>query len=95
MSSTMLFIALALFIAGLVFFGVSKKTKDEGEDWSGTLQWGYLLMLVGVFITLAYFMSFTAVLLIFVLVTGVVWFYDRAQVKKNAAAAGERHHAVD
>ncbi|MBP6562029.1 MAG: signal peptidase I [Neisseriaceae bacterium] len=95
MSSTMLFIALGLFIAGLVFFGVSKKTKGEGEDWSGTLQWGYLLMLVGVFITLAYFMSFTAVLLIFVLVTGVVWFYDRAQVKKNAAAAGERHHAVD
>ncbi len=94
MSANMLFGAMVLFIVGVVLFIKSKKTRDEGEDWSSGLQWGYLLMLVGVFGCLAYFMSFTAVLLIFVLVTGAVWFYDRAQVKKNAAAASERHPAA-
>ncbi|MBP6345081.1 MAG: signal peptidase I [Neisseriaceae bacterium] len=95
MTPNMLFGAIALFVVGLVLFAKSKKTKEAGEDWSSALQWGYLLMLVGVFGGLSYFMSFTAVLLIFVLVTGVVWFYDRAQTKKKTDQASNKHHFVD
>ena len=69
--------AIAALIAGIVLFAVSKKQREDNGEWSSSLQWGYLLMMVGVFGVLSSFMSFTAVLLIFVLFTGIVWAWHR------------------
>lgn len=83
MSERLLYLAIAALVVGLVlFFASSKKRQDSGE-WSNTLQWGYLLMMIGVFGVLAKYLSFTAVLLVFVLFTAVVWFISKA-VRKQA-----------
>lgn len=98
MSERMFFISILLFVCGAVAYAVSNKERNlESNEWSGALQWGYLLMMIGVFGVLAHFMSFTAVLLIFTLFTFVVWLWDRknrkaAGVEKAADASG---HFVD
>ncbi len=77
------FAAIGAFILGALLFWKSEKTRKEGEDWSNSLQWGYLLMMIGAFGLLAKFMSFTAVLLCFVLGTGLIWVYDKVVRRKN------------
>lgn len=68
--------AVALAAGGLLFAASSKQRGANGE-WSNALQWGYLLMMVGVFGLLSAVMSFTAVLLAFVLFTGSVWLWHK------------------
>ncbi|WWV75280.1 signal peptidase I [Neisseria leonii] len=75
--------ALAAVAAGAVMWFRSSKTRTENGEWNNGLQWAYLLMLVGVFGLLASAMSFTAVLLVFVLFTGAVWLWRRLKVGKN------------
>ena len=73
MSENLLYMAIAAFVIGVVMFAISSKQRQDTGEWSNTLQWGYLLMMVGVFGVLAKYLSFTAVLLIFVLITGMIW----------------------
>ena len=68
-----MWMTIGAFIAGLVLYITSNKTRTETGEWSSGLQWGYLLMMVGVFGLLSFGMNFTTVLLVFVLFTGVVW----------------------
>ncbi|WP_274584287.1 signal peptidase I [Neisseria leonii] len=75
--------ALAAVAAGAVMWFKSGKMRTENGEWNNGLQWAYLLMLVGVFGLLASAMSFTAVLLVFVLFTGAVWLWRRLKVGKN------------
>lgn len=91
MSERLFYVAIAAFVLGLVlYFASSKKRQDTGE-WSNTLQWGYLLMMVGVFGVLAKYLSFTAVLLVFVAFTGVVWGISRSiRTKANKALAARK-----
>lgn len=92
MTENMIYISIILFIAGgILYFFSDKKRNEENHEWSGGLQWGYLLMMIGVFGTLANFMSFTAVLLIFVVLTFILWIIQRQQRKKE----GEIGHFVD
>ncbi len=93
MSNTLILGAVAALIAGLVLYAKSSKSREESGEWSNGLQWGYLLMMVGVFGVLSVFMSFTAVLLIFVLLTGIVWFIHKGRLKKNPA--GDSNHFTD
>ena len=82
-SNTILYAAIAALVAGIVLFAVSGKTRQENGEWSGGLQWGYLLMMVGSFGLLAKLMSLTAVLLLLVLFTGAVWLWARAARKQR------------
>ncbi|WP_289623070.1 signal peptidase I [Neisseria montereyensis] len=91
MTNNLLYAAIAAFIIGLLMFAKSNKEREETGEWSNSLQWGYLLMMVGVFGVLSAFMSFTAVLLIFVLFTGVVWFIHKSRLKKQAGQARANH----
>lgn len=79
--------ALAALIAGgVMLFSGSKQRNDTGE-WGSGVQWGYLLMMVGVFGVLAAGLkwSFTAVLLLFTVLTGIVWVWRKLAVKdKNS-----------
>ena len=89
MSQTLFFAAIGAFVLGMGLFWKSDKTRQEGEDWSNTLQWGYLLMMSGAFGIMANFMSFTAVLLIFVVLTGAIWIYDKVVYAKDRKAIAQ------
>ncbi|MDO5640441.1 MAG: signal peptidase I [Neisseria sp.] len=91
MGNNLLWAAVAAFVIGLVLYFKSDKARTENGEWSGALQWGYLLMMVGVFGVLSSLMSFTAVLLIFVLFTGIVWFVHKSRLKKGANHADGNH----
>lgn len=71
--------AAVAMVAGVVLYIVSSKQRGDNGEWSNMLQWGYLLVMVGVFGLLSAAMSFTAVLLVFVLFTGAVWFWHKLQ----------------
>ena len=72
-----------LSFAALVFGAFSvysdSKQRNEKGEWSGRLQWGYLLMMIGIFGILAVGIqwSMTAVLLLFTVFTGAVWLWRR------------------
>lgn len=95
MNKTLIFGAVAALLIGLVLFAKSSKNREANGEWSNSLQWGYLLMMVGVFGILSAFMSFTAVLLVFVLITGVIWFVHKGRLKKQAEHHGAANHFTD
>lgn len=95
MNKTLIFGAVAALLIGLVLFAKSSKDREANGEWSNSLQWGYLLMMVGVFGILSAFMSFTAVLLVFVLITGVIWFVHKGRLKKQAEHHGAANHFTD
>lgn len=94
MGTNLVLAAVAAFIIGLVLYFNSSKVREENGEWSGGLQWGYLLMMVGVFGVLSFFMSFTAVLLIFVIFTGIVWCVHKGRLKKDPGHQ-DRGHFTD
>ncbi|PIT60065.1 signal peptidase I [Snodgrassella alvi] len=91
MSKTMIIGAAVLLVLGILLFFKSTKVREENGEWSGTLQWGYLLMLVGTFGLLSALMSFTAVLLLFVLFTGIAWCIHRRKKKMNSGLLDDNH----
>src|SRR5689334_23325886 len=79
----------------LIVFGGGKRDV-AAKDWPASIQWGYLALVVGGFGILSSSMSFTAVMLVFVLITGVVWALDKLLLaKKRMAEAREVGHFVD
>ena len=88
MSNTLILAAIGALIAGVVMFLRSSKEREANGEWSSGLQWGYLLMMVGVFGLLSAAMSFTAVLLVFVLFTGAVWLLHKRRLKSQAHTDG-------
>lgn len=68
----------ALLIGALLLFSGSKE-RTEHNEWGNGVQWGYLLMMIGVFGVLASGLSwsFTAVLLTFTLFTGAIWLWRK------------------
>ncbi|WP_281786070.1 signal peptidase I [Uruburuella suis] len=93
MSNTLILAAIGALIAGVVMFLRSSKEREANGEWSGGLQWGYLLIMVGVFGLLSAAMSFTAVLLIFVLFTGAVWLLHKRRLKNQVHTDG--NHFTD
>ena len=91
MSSTMIIGAGILLVVGIILFIVSNKEREQNGEWSTKLQWGYLMILIGLFGLLSIIMSFTAVLLLFVLITGVTWFIHRRSRKKNDNQLDNNH----
>ncbi len=91
MGTNLLFAAIAAFVFGVVLYLKSSKVREDNGEWSSGLQWGYLLMMIGVFGVLSFFMSFTAVLLVFVVFTGIVWFIHKGRLKKDPAHQDEGH----
>ncbi len=73
--TTITYAAMGAMIVGAVLLLSGSKKRDENGEWGSTLQWGYLLLMVGIFAFLSAGLtwSFTAVLLAFTLFTGVIW----------------------
>ncbi len=91
MSNTLFFAAIVVLIVGMVMFVKSNKDRQESGEWSNALQWGYLLMMIGIFGILAKFISFTAILLLFTVSTGIIWFVGKKQLKKAKEQASDNH----
>jgi len=87
----------AAAIAGLLLIMFGGKKQAGAKDWPAGVQWGYLALVIGVFGILSDYMSFTAVMLVFVLITGLVWGLDKWVLAKKRAGAGldEPGHLVD
>ena len=83
--------AIVVLLAGLVLNFKSSKERQENGEWSSGLQWSYLLCMVGVFGILSEFMSFTAVLLVFVVFTGIVWAIHKGRLKKSETGKDNAH----
>lgn len=79
-------------ILGVIFLFCANKQRDEDGEWSSALQWGYLLLMVGIFAFLSETMawSFTAVLLTFTLTTGVIWVWAKL-THRNKNIADNNH----
>ncbi|XLM22102.1 signal peptidase I, partial [Chromobacterium piscinae] len=72
------------------------KKQEGAKDWPQSVQWGYLALVIGGFGFLSNYMSFTAVMLVFVVITGAVWALDKwLLAKKRAASGAEAGHFVD
>lgn len=91
MSTTLLWAAVAALVAGIVLYLKSSKVREANGEWSGSLQWGYLLAMAGVFGILSFFMSFTAVLLVFVVFTGIMWLMHKSRLKKDPSHRDTAH----
>lgn len=75
----------ALVIGAVMLFSGSKQRNSKGE-WSSSIQWGYLLMMIGLFGFLAAGLSwsFTAVLLLFTVLTAITWVWKKFRKDKDA-----------
>lgn len=82
------FAALAALIVGAFMLFSGSKERNAGGEWGSGVQWGYLLMMVGVFGVLAagFKWSFTAVLLLFTLFTFAIWLWRKAALKGKSGA---------
>lgn len=79
------FAAIAALIAGGVMLFSGSKERNEAGEWGSGVQWGYLLMMVGIFGILAAGLkwSFTAVLLLFTVLTGIIWLWRKFSLKNT------------
>lgn len=94
MSTNLLYAAIAAMAVGFVMFLFSSKERGENGEWSSALQWGYLLIMVGIFGVLSFNMSFTAVLLVFVAFTGIIWLIHKFRLSRDPSHK-DRGHFTD
>lgn len=81
----MTYLAAAALIVGIVLWFVSDKKRNEQQQWHSALEWAYLLMTAGVFgILAATSLSVTAILLLFVVFSGVLWVWHKGYLKAAA-----------
>ena len=91
MSTNLIYGAIAAIVIGIFLYFKSSKERQENGEWSSGLQWAYLLCMIGVFGILSFYMSFTAVLLIFVVFTGIVWAIHKGRLKKDPSHQDKAH----
>jgi signal peptidase I len=95
-SSNLFWVFVAAAIAGFVLIAAGGKKAPGAKDWPATIQWGYLALVIGAFGMLSEWMSFTAVMLVLVVVTGVIWALDKLVLdRKRAEVGAEPGHLVD
>lgn len=84
-------------LAGLLLVVFGGKKQAGAKDWPASVQWGYLALVIGAFGMLSDWMSFSSVMLVFVLITGLVYGFDKWVLAKKRAGAGldEPGHFVD
>ncbi len=83
-------------VAGVLMIASGGKHKAPGEkEWPASVQWGYILLLAGFFGVLSNWMSFSAVMLVIVLITGFGWALDRFYLARRRAPGEEPGHVID
>lgn len=76
---------LFAFVAaiGPILILLDRRPLAKGEEPPMIVQTGYFAVMIGIFGVLSQFMSFTAVMLIFVLVFGAIWGVDKLLLEKH------------
>ncbi|GAA5785466.1 signal peptidase I [Chitiniphilus shinanonensis] len=81
-------IGVVVTVVGVIMSIIGAKHERKGDEPPQLVQYGYLAVIVGVFILLVNFFSIAAAMLIFVLITGVIWVADKFVLAKKRQ--GER-----
>ncbi|MDO4433600.1 MAG: signal peptidase I [Alysiella sp.] len=77
--------ALAALCVGAIMLFSGSKQRNEAGEWGSGVQWGYLLIMVGIFGVLSGGLkwSFTAILLLFTAITGLLWLWKKCLHKNE------------
>ena len=87
--------ALLALIVGIGLFAISSKERGENGEWSDSLQRGYHLITIGTLGLLALKIGFAAVLLVFVVFTGVIWLWRKLSFSpEQTTTVGEKGQKV-
>lgn len=80
-----LIVGIAALVLGplLIRFGAGHERKNNEPP--QMVQHGYLALVIGLFVVLVQFFSIAAAMLVFVLVSGVIWFMERLVWRKKRA----------
>jgi signal peptidase I len=78
-----LLLGVVLLILGPVLIGAGAKHERKGSEPPQLVQYGYLSVVVGVFVLLVQFLSISTAMLLFVLITGVIWALDKFMWQKK------------
>lgn len=92
-SKQFVYLSIGVLILGVIMLFMSKKQRNEKGEWGNYLQWGYLLIMVGVFgfMATALDWSFTAILLTFTAFTGIVWLWSKLSHKNKDNQLDDNH----
>lgn len=93
MGTNLVWVWLVLLVVGPLLIVFSAKNEDGSP--SSAVEWGYLALLGGAFGLLSGYMSFGAVMLIIVLVTGAIWALDKWLLAKKRAPGERAPHYID
>jgi len=86
----------SLAVIGLMMVAFGGKKEAGAKDFPASVQWGALAVVIGVFGVLSEYMSFTATMLIFVVLTGLITALDRWILARNRQQqAGEANVLID
>ncbi|WP_410497978.1 signal peptidase I [Chitinibacter sp. S2-10] len=78
-----LLMGVVLLVLGPILIGAGAKHERKGNEPPQLVQYGYLSIVVGLFILLVQFLSIGTAMLVFVLITGVVWILDKWRWQKS------------
>jgi signal peptidase I len=92
MGSNLVWVWSVLAVAGVLLILFSGKDAD-GK--AASTEWGYLALLGGCFGLLSGYMTFSAVMLIIVLVTGAIWALDKFMLARRRAPGAAVPHYID
>ncbi|MDK4680557.1 signal peptidase I [Kingella negevensis] len=96
-SNQILYAAITAAIAGAIMLFSGSKQRNALGEWGNGVQWGYLLIMIGVFgiLSAGAQWSFTAVLLTYTVFTGITCVWRKAYLKTQPENAQDNNHFRD
>ncbi|SMC25293.1 signal peptidase I [Andreprevotia lacus DSM 23236] len=82
-----LYIGIAFIVLSPVLIGIGAKQERKNGEAPQAVQYGYMGVIIGAFIVLVQQLSISWALLLFVLVTGVIWLLDKFMLAKKRGDA--------
>ncbi|GGX98216.1 signal peptidase I [Vogesella alkaliphila] len=93
MGANLFWVWMVLLVVGVMLIAFGGKREDGTH--ASSIEWGYLAILGGAFGLLSDHMSFTAVMLLVVVVTGGVWLFDKLVLAKRRQPGVVVPHYID
>ena len=93
MGANLFWVWMVLLAVGVMLIAFGGKREDGTH--ASSIEWGYLAVLGGAFGLLSDHMSFTAVMLLVVVVTGGVWLFDKLVLAKRRQPGVVVPHYID